>query len=154
MHKRVGIVLLMTMVQCIADDTKSHSVPLYAQQIWEAVQKRVATYVRCIYCHLEELKVEKTPIPGAIYYIRHRKSGYCRTYQLEKEFTEQEAHACPHHEKKEVKERLNRCYKAVTFHKADGTLLTVQSDPISGKRASIPAGPYASRLSYEKRQII
>lgn len=146
MNKRVSM-LLLCMPLCVAQDSsRTRQIQEYARHLYESLHTGLIAYMRCIRCHLEELKVGNTPIPGAIYYIRHRRSGCCRTYQLGKDFTEQEVTSCPHHEKEEVKERLNRCHKVVTFHKGDGTLLAIQPDPILGKRPSLPGGPYASRL--------
>lgn len=114
---------------------------------YESIARCMAEYKKSILCLLARVRAGSQPVAQAVYYIRHRKHGSCLTYHAGGSYREHPVHECPYHKEPNVIDLLKNCSKAVTYHNEKKDIVKVEADWIAGKRADVPGGPYARRIS-------
>jgi hypothetical protein len=110
-----------------------------------------ADLVKGVKCFIEQYKAGSEPLEHVASYTRHKKEGMCRTH-VGNFVHEYDARSCPDHVNAQVKQLLDICWRAVTYHLPTGEIYVVEADPTQGKRMGVRGGPYAQRVT-EKPQV-
>lgn len=143
----VAIYSLLLQHLCAYSCTDEPSQPTW----YDSIARCIAEYKKSVLCLLARCKAGSQPIKGAVYYIRHRKSGFCLTYHAGYTYTKNPACECPYHEHPEVIYLLENCSRVVTYHSDAKNIVEVSADWIAGNRPNTVGGPYAARISKPKQ---
>lgn len=107
-------------------------------------------YVKCIRCHYAKRKVGTASLPNTAFYTRHRATGNCRIYKGA-DYTQIAAEHCSAHNEQKVKNLLEICGRAVTYHAESKKIVSVEADPIPGRRDHVAGGAYGTRITVKPK---